>query len=327
MSETILITASSFDEQTYGPVCKILEDRGYETVVYKTDRVLSGEDNFTLHQPGDGSISMHYNGVSILPEQISAAWYRKLGAFTVRDADEQLSKQLHMNNEIRALHDNVWSFYPDELWLNAPQKLQKADRKLNQLIVANEIGFKVPETVLSSDWEEISDRLLDSNDGQMIMKMMRGVISENNQIKVFYAAIADRQKVSELMEGTVPFPGIYQSYAEKFREWRVTVVGDNVFPAAIYTERHAKDDWRKHQLTSAVEFKEGELPDRIGSNCVAYLGKMGLRYGAFDLVENSDGEITFLECNPNGEYGWLEQALGFPISEAIANELIAIAAS
>lgn len=327
MSETILVTASSFDEQTYGPVCEILEDRGYNSVVYRTDRVLSGEDNFTLHQPGDGSVDIRYNGVPISPERISAAWYRKLGAFTVQDVDKQLSKQLHMNNEIRALHDNVWSFYPDELWLNAPQSLQRADRKLNQLIVANEIGFKVPETVLSSDWREISDRLLKSSDDQMIMKMMRGVISEDNQVKVFYAAIADQQKVSELTEGTIPFPGIYQSYAEKSREWRVTVVGDDVFPAAIYTEKHAKDDWRKHQSTPAVKFKEGKLPEEVDSKCVAYLGKMGLRYGAFDLVESPDGEITFLECNPNGEYGWLEQALDFPISDAIANELIAIAGS
>lgn len=42
-------------------------------------------------------------------------------------------------------------------------------------------------------------------------------------------------------------------------------------------------------------------------------------------IEDPDGRIVFLECNPNGQYGWLEEQLGFPISQAIAGELIKIA--
>ncbi len=45
-------------------------------------------------------------------------------------------------------------------------------------------------------------------------------------------------------------------------------------------------------------------------------------HGAFDFIENEDG-ITFLECNLNGQYLWLEEDLGLPISEAIADELAA----
>jgi hypothetical protein len=52
---------------------------------------------------------------------------------------------------------------------------------------------------------------------------------------------------------------------------------------------------------------------------------MGLKFGAFDLVERPDGQIVFLECNPNGQYGWLEEDLGLPISESIAAELVNIA--
>jgi hypothetical protein len=51
---------------------------------------------------------------------------------------------------------------------------------------------------------------------------------------------------------------------------------------------------------------------------------MGLRFGAFDLIEEPDGNVVFLECNPNGEYFWLEESLGFQISDAVAAELIKI---
>ncbi|HKS46022.1 MAG TPA: hypothetical protein VJT49_13100 [Amycolatopsis sp.] len=52
---------------------------------------------------------------------------------------------------------------------------------------------------------------------------------------------------------------------------------------------------------------------------------MKLGFGTFDFIEQSDGQIIFLEINPNGQYGWLEEDLGVPISEAIAGELIKIA--
>ena len=103
--------------------------------------------------------------------------------------------------------------------------------------------------------------------------------------------------------------------------------GDDVYPAAIYTKSDAKDDWRKYQLTPSVEFKHEALPEDLEVKCVQYLTEMGLKFGAFDFIEKPDGEIVFLECNPNGQYGWLEEKLGFPISEAIANVLIKIARS
>lgn len=102
----------------------------------------------------------------------------------------------------------------------------------------------------------------------------------------------------------------------------MTVVGERVFSAAIYTDECAKDDWRRLQLTPAVQFKKEQLPERVDERCIQYLGKMGLRFGAFDFIEKPDGEIVFLECNPNGQYGWLEEELGLPISEAVAAELI-----
>jgi glutathione synthase/RimK-type ligase-like ATP-grasp enzyme len=102
----------------------------------------------------------------------------------------------------------------------------------------------------------------------------------------------------------------------------VTVVGEEVFPAAIYTSLRAKDDWRRHQLgTNEVEFKREKLDCDTERQCLRYLKSLGLGFGAFDLVESADGAITFLECNTNGQFGWLEDELDLPISAAIARWL------
>jgi hypothetical protein len=43
------------------------------------------------------------------------------------------------------------------------------------------------------------------------------------------------------------------------------------------------------------------------------------------LALRPDGQLVFLECNPNGQYGWLEEDLGMPISASIASTLVRIA--
>jgi glutathione synthase/RimK-type ligase-like ATP-grasp enzyme len=239
---------------------------------------------------------------------------------------EDKARQLLIQDEVREFNDAIWSLYPDKIWLNSPAKMQNAAYKLGQLKIAHEIGFTTPDTVISSNWEKVSQTLLqDDRYRRIIVKMIRGVIIENGDEKAMGTTILSKEVVENLHRYTVPFPGIYQPYIEKSREWRVTVVGDEVFPAAIYTSENAKDDWRKHQLTEAVTFKAETLPEHVSEKCIHYLGKMGLRFGAFDFVEQPDGEIVFLECNPNGQYAWLEESLGFPISQAIAGALIAVA--
>lgn len=325
MNKPVLIASARADEPTYKPVCEILERNSYPIIVYQTDRVLSGEDRYILELTSEGKLSIDYNGVSILPENVSAAWYRKVGNFALPYEEPQVAKQLYINNETRHLHEMAWGLYPEDIWLSSPENLVRADRKLKQTLVARAVGFSIPQTVISSDWDTISAKLLPTDNAHMVVKMLRGVISDNNQLKAMYTNVIGRQKVESLKAYTYPFPAFYQPYIEKAREWRVTVVGEQVFSAAIYTDENAKDDWRRLQMTSAVRFTKEQLPEGVGERCVQYLGNMGLKFGAFDFIEKPDGEIVFLECNPNGQYGWLEENLGFPISEAIAAELIKIA--
>lgn len=324
MKKPILIASSTADEHAYDPVASILERSGFPVIVYRTDKVLTGEERLSVEVTSGGEFLINYNGQPITADKVSAAWYRKVGSFSIQSAEQDVAKQLYINNEVRHLHDTIWPLFPDDIWLNAPNKIAHADRKLWQLMVAQEVGFSIPRTVVGNDWDDISSKLLTGN-GQMVVKMLRGVIAENNHMKGMYTTLLDKDKVQQLRNYTTPFPGLYQPFVEKAREWRITTVGDNVFATAIYTEKSAKDDWRKYQMTEAVQFEDEVLPEGVGEKCIQYLKSMGLKYGAFDLIEKPDGELVFLECNPNGQYGWLEEKLGFPISNAIADELMKIA--
>ena len=92
---------------------------------------------------------------------------------------------------------------------------------------------------------------------------------------------------------------------------------------AIYTSKVAKDDWRKHQQDEkAVQFVIEPGPRGIEKKCIKFVKACGLKYGAFDFVERPDGEIVFLEMNPNGQYITKLEGPNTPVSHAIAEELM-----
>ncbi|HEY5806139.1 MAG TPA: hypothetical protein VIS56_02005 [Candidatus Saccharimonadales bacterium] len=208
---------------------------------------------------------------------------------------------------------------PEQVWLNAPRRITHAEHKLTQLALAQELGFTTPTTTVSNRWGPIKESLPEA----VIFKPTYALFYSEDQMKLLYTTPFSNP--TELPTGGNPYPGFWQSFISKGREWRITVVGDETFDAAIYTDSSARDDWRKHQLEAKVEFRRGIFPEDQKEKCFQYLGRLGLRFGAFDFIEGEEGNITFLECNANGQYGWLEDELGFPISDAITDELTKIA--
>ena len=64
------------------------------------------------------------------------------------------------------------------------------------------------------------------------------------------------------------------------------------------------------------------LPEVIASRCRDLIHALGLNFGCIDLIVRPDGEYVFLECNPNGQWLWIELETGQKISESIATFLI-----
>ena len=59
----------------------------------------------------------------------------------------------------------------------------------------------------------------------------------------------------------------------------------------------------------------------LADKLVAVVQRLGLTFGAMDLVEDTDGEFHFLEVNPQGQWLWVEDLTELPISMAVARHL------
>ncbi|MCC7050990.1 MAG: hypothetical protein IT239_04345, partial [Bacteroidia bacterium] len=85
-------------------------------------------------------------------------------------------------------------------------------------------------------------------------------------------------------------------------------------------ENEGKTDFRQGYV--GLKYSKYELDERNKNRCKAYLTSLKLNFGCFDFVVDKNGTIYFLECNPNGQWLWIEEETGLPIANAIANTLI-----
>ena len=85
-------------------------------------------------------------------------------------------------------------------------------------------------------------------------------------------------------------------------------------------ENEGKIDWRQG-YDHGLRYEPYDLPNDISEKCIKFLERMRLNFGAFDFIVTPSGEYVFLECNPNGQWLWIEMETGLKISEAIADTL------
>ena len=312
----ILIASSSLDYLNFELVAKLLTQRGFKVIVYEPDAIARGERKINVHLSTKGVIQVTYDGQILALENIGAAWYRRPGFY---GPTKDRLRWLSIAHTYQHLERAIWKLLPSDVWLNDPRIMADSGEKLTQFAAAARVGFTILETTTTNSWDDVEalsgDKLIVKLGEQVTLPSVDGD-------KYFPTSVLTK---ATLPKQVSPYPGLWQPYAPKKREWRITVVGDKLFSAAIYTDKDAKDDWRQHTFSKRVQFKAESFPEDLQQKCIALLKELDLRYGAFDFIETPDGEIIFLEVNANGQFMWLERDLGFPISEAIADELVRIA--
>jgi glutathione synthase/RimK-type ligase-like ATP-grasp enzyme len=199
--------------------------------------------------------------------------------------------------------------------------VQAAESKIYQLSVARSLGLRIPDTLVSNNPSEVRP-FFDEHGAEVIAKPLRlGYFDYGDrQTGVF----TNRVEPSHLEDGLAIrlAPVIYQPLIPKLSDVRVTVVGRQLFAVAIDSQSDpaASVDWRRTD-NEDLPHSSHALPPRLEELCLAYVSALGLHYGAIDLVLTPDGEYVFLEINPNGQWVWMEEKLGLPISGAVASWL------
>lgn len=253
---------------------------------------------------------------------VRTVWYRRpTPSIPHQEITDKLARD-YISEECRIFLHDSWNLM-ECFWLPGPQPvIRKAEFKASQLSLAGTLGFELPPTLFTNSPEEFLEFYCKHN-GNIVSKLPSSSFYMFTG-KTFnrYTQVVSKRDVAYAR--AIRFsPVIFQAYVPKRVELRITVVGREVFAAEIHSQHsnHTRHDWRRYDRYETPYFPH-ELPGDLQQLCIQLVERLGLCYGAIDMVLTPDGRYVFLELNPNGQYLWIEKMTGLPISDAICDLLI-----
>lgn len=252
--------------------------------------------------------------------EITAVYFRR-PELPIIESDDLNSGEINLiQNEILYTLEGIYTLLRKAYWISPIYSIREAENKIFQLEVAKKLNLKIPNSIISNQYEDVYEFYSNCDENCIIKPIKSGLIEEENKSKVIYTNLLD--KIPSSREQINSCPNFLQSHIIKKGDVRVTMVGEKAFATMIHSQENTKTkvDWRISQ--DFLKHTRIELPSDIHNKCVQLLRHLKLRFGAIDFVLDKNEEFIFLEINPNGQWAWIEKLTGYQISHEITNLLV-----
>jgi glutathione synthase/RimK-type ligase-like ATP-grasp enzyme len=260
--------------------------------------------------------SFHFrleDGEKISLSDCRSIWWRRPQAFVLHPEVVRPGDLNFIQSESHEAFAGLWQA-ADAFWINHPTRDQVASHKAYQLRVAQQVGLFIPSTLITNDPEEARGFIDARGHDQTIYKAFSATAEDWRETRLLRASEV------ALLDNVKYAPVIFQEYVAARVDLRVTVVGPSMFPAAIYSQETSyKVDFRMDMANARIE--SWTLPTDVESRLRAFMSSLGLVYGAIDMRLTEDGRYVFLEVNPAGQWLFVEERSGQPITAAISRLL------
>jgi glutathione synthase/RimK-type ligase-like ATP-grasp enzyme len=210
-------------------------------------------------------------------------------------------------------------------WLNSKRVLNSPDSgkyhlKPYQQRLAASVGFRVPLTLVTTSKSAVSE-FVHSRDA--IVKSLSQVpvgpaTTDGHMYSILTLSITKEQVAKAEEEQFSSCPLFAQRKIPKLYELRVVVVGNHVFAFKIHSQEHSltMTDWRQ---VSALSRKEPiDLDEDLRVRIMNFMVASNLFTGSLDLIVDTEGEVWFLEVNPDGQWGNFDDLVDGTISRGFA---------
>jgi hypothetical protein len=318
----VLVVTRSNDHDGVQLTIDAIERLGGRAIRFDTDRFPT-ELGLEIHYGDRERAVLHLgDGRAADLSSLHAVYYRRVayGRGLPADLDDQL--RAASVKEIRATVEGMLGALPvfqlDPLWT-----VRRAGSKQLQARLARDAGLDIPRT-LTTNVPAAVRAFAETCRSGMVAKMLStfAVHRDGTEQVVFTTDVAPGDL--DQLDGLALCPTTFQERIAKKLEYRVTVVGNQVFSSAVDSQISAKSevDWRRDGATLREHWRPTPLPQAVEERLLAVMDGLGLQYGAADLIQTPDDRFVFLEVNPVGEYFWLDAQHGGAISRTLAEVLI-----
>jgi glutathione synthase/RimK-type ligase-like ATP-grasp enzyme len=269
-------------------------------------------------------IYLENKNITISNKEIGAIWNRRDFIADNRDYKSEEEKYIsiqtaiHVNGIFKYLENKVPS-------MNKPSANAYASSKFLQNSIASRTELLIPESYFGGS-PLIADEFIKSIpiEEKLSIKPLESIHLKSNDGNTYahYNSIFKRRSSNDL-KSLSECPVILQKFIDKDFELRVTVVGENIYPAEIHTanaSEEAKIDWRHYDWAN-TPYYASNLPEYINKSLLYIMSELGLSYGAFDLIKSKSGDYFFLEVNSQGQWLWIEDLTDLAITDGIVKWL------
>lgn len=271
------------------------------------------------------NISIKTNGRHFDIGSLKSVWFRKPQQMAIPTVLPAAQKRF-IQSETRLFIRSIWDLSKC-FWMDRIPHMAAASVKPEQLRRAVTMGFSVPHSIITNDYREVL-RFFKLHNGRIIFKALEDEALGN---KVYDPSIKPKFLFTSLVEDETYItediislsPCLFQEYIDKQLELRITVVGNKVFTAAMYTN-DLKDNCVDSRFEGReVSYSNFDLPTDISEKCVEFVRSYGLNYGAIDMIVTPENKFVFLEINPGGQFYYIQEKLpNLKILETVAQKLI-----
>ncbi|WP_299773928.1 hypothetical protein [uncultured Pseudoteredinibacter sp.] len=231
-----------------------------------------------------------------------------------------------------AFYTTISAIFPNRT-LNDRNAVYMSRHKGYQQCIAASCGLKSPASLLTTSKFSILD-MLDRHGKTIVKSNASGYgippspesddktsrISNGRHMSTMRL---DRETVANTDDKAInSCPIFVQEEIRKDYELRITIVGSEIFAHKIDSqkEEYTKLDWRLGSFH--LEIEPVDLPREVRENLFKYMRKSGMFSGAIDMIVDESGAYWFLECNPEGQWAWLDIEREWVIAKAFSRQLI-----
>lgn len=320
---TVLIITHTQDNQSIPLVMEAIKARGEKVFRFDTDKFPTEIKLNTYYSNSSQRMILACEKQKLDLNEVSAVWYRRIaiGAKIPLEMDKQLRQASLQESRttIAGAISGIKGFHLDKV-----ANIRLAQNKQLQLQVAMEVGLDIPRTLITNNSEAVKQFAQQCELG-IVTKMQSSfaVYDSWGREKVVFTNPVTAEDIKNL-DGLHLCPMTFQELVPKALELRTIIVGKQVFTAAVDSQilPKARYDWRRQGVALLHDWVSYDLPEDIEKKLVKLMNYFRLNYGAIDIILTPDSRYVFLEINPVGEFFWLEQCPGLPISQKIAEVLL-----
>lgn len=264
------------------------------------------------------------NGQKLFSSDISSYWYRKDGV-SLQEYDENIfmgKKKRKLMSFIKAEGERTKKIIEliinEKLGIGAFEK-HRTINKLEVLLAAKQIGFKIPQTLITNRKDVVTNQPLNT-----IIKAISEVFFHSKGRKCF---VTYTSKFSDYILNDLPsffVPSLFQNEIEKQYELRIFYLDKKCYGMAIFSQNDEKTsiDFRDYNYQKPNRWVPYRVDESFEEKIVQLMDSLRLDTGSLDFIVDKDDLIYFLEVNPSGQFGMVSYPCNYYLERKIANKLI-----